>query len=424
LKVGYDFSYFSLTSSTGYIDYKNYSALTFEPIGVNTLQFTKLDRTTFSEELVFNSRSEGPWRWTVGGMYRDSDDRHRIDFDPTRFRFPTSLAQDQEDLSESVAVFGELTRSLFDDKLELTAGLRYFRDDYTFEENVSYTGNPATPLVRTSATFDATTPRVVLTWLPTEQLTMYASYSEGFRSGLTQLPLALATASALGVSTLPPLEPDSLKNYEIGSKGNLWGGVLGFDVAVYYIDWQDTQRSLNIPLFGNNVAPFVGALVNANSVSGTGVDFEFTLRPMRGLLLGANISHNDLRYDSDVVSGGLVIIPQGSTLGTPRTTYGAFADYAFPIGSFTARLAGSLDYISEGCQWGFTAARVPRKTCGTDIKGTRASVSLESGSRWSATLFGENLLNRNDRYSVVAGLPDWDNRLRPRTIGLQVEYNY
>lgn len=430
LKVGYDFSGFSLTSSTGYIDYRNDSALTFEPNGfiggvrINTLQFTKMDRSAFSEEVVFNSTRGGSWRWTLGGMYRDSNDRLRVSFDPTRLIQPVNLPQDQEDHSESVAAFGELTRSFWDGKLELTAGVRYFHDDYEYEENVSYTGNPATPLVQTSAVFEATTPRVTLTWLPNEHLTMYTSYSEGFRSGLTQTPRALAAAAAVGVRDLPPLDPDSLKNYEIGSKGSL--GRVGFDIAVYYIDWQDTQRALSIPLFGNDAAPFVTALVNASSASGAGVDVELTVRPMRRLLFGVNYSHSDLRLDADLVSGGVVSTPKGAPLGTPRTTYGAFADLAFPLGALTGRLAGSMDYISQGCERGFTAARVPFYRCGTEIKGSRASLSLEADARWSATLFAENLLNRNDRYSnnAASGLPDWDTRLRPRTIGLQLQYSY
>jgi len=44
-------------------------------------------------------------------------------------------------------------------------------------------------LLRSDSTFHALTPRVVLSWFPSHDYTMYASYSQGFRSGFPQSEL-------------------------------------------------------------------------------------------------------------------------------------------------------------------------------------------------------------------------------------------
>jgi len=58
-----------------------------------------------------------------------------------------------------------------------------------------------------------------------------------------------------------------------------------------------------------------------------------------------------------------------------------------------------------------------------DVSLVRASVGIESGTHWSAALFGDNLTNEEgisrDQFS-----PRWNTYLRPRTIGVQFEYRY
>ena len=76
LRVVYDFAAFTLTSSTGYIDYQNDSALDLLPFGAPGLALsTVLDSEVLSEELILSSEQNETWRWSLGGMYRDGEDR-------------------------------------------------------------------------------------------------------------------------------------------------------------------------------------------------------------------------------------------------------------------------------------------------------------------------------------------------------------
>lgn len=228
-----------------------------------------------------------------------------------------------------------LTRMLFDDKVELTGGLRYFRDNQSLDEQDQ---SPSRPLINSKAKFEAVTPRVVLAWHPERNLNFYASYSQGFRSGLLQQPSVLRVAPQF-----LPARPDRLHNYEVGAKGSLWGAAVGFDAAVFYIDWQDIQQTLSVEPGANNPA------LNANSASGIGAEYSITLKPVKRLTLTHIFSWNGLTLDSDVISGGEVLFPKGARLGSsPEYTYGFSADYVAPLGNgFELTASASASDISR-----------------------------------------------------------------------------
>jgi iron complex outermembrane receptor protein len=128
-------------------------------------------------------------------------------------------------------MFGQLSRRIFDDKLELTIGGRYFHDDVSSIENGDSTG--AVPGYRAENEFSATTPRAVLTWYPNTDLTVYGSYSEGFRSGAPQ-PFYVTG----GEPGFPAVKPDKLDNYEVGTKADLFDHRVSVDVSFYYMVWK------------------------------------------------------------------------------------------------------------------------------------------------------------------------------------------
>ena len=63
---------------------------------------------------------------------------------------------------------------------------------------------------------------------------------------------------------------------------------------------------------------------------------------------------------------------------------------------------------------------------GDNIFTSRLSFAVHSPEHWVATLYGDNLNNEDGtvRPSRSLNRPFWDSRIRPRTIGLQVEYQY
>lgn len=420
LKVGYDFPGFSVTSATSHLEFSNPGTLDYEaifgPVLASTVLSTEFDSKMFAQELTFNSTGDGPWRWTAGAMYRDAKDK----FFQWRRQYANPNGNRFYDTSESVAVFGELTRQLMDDRLELTGGLRYFEDKVVTQET-SRLQDPAAVLVSTDDTFDAVSPRAMLTWHWSDAVMTYASYAEGFRSGFSQQPVVLLSAP-----WLPPVDPDNLINYEIGAKGSAWSNRLSFDLAVFYIDWQDIQQQLSIQtVSGTGLAFNVSAGVNGESASGVGAEFGLSLRPIDGLILATNFGWNDLTMDADVFSGTTMVFRKGDRItNSPEYTAGVSADYTFPVGGrgYEVVLSTSANYVSLRESRALVAGQSLVRQ-GDNILTARANAGLSSPNGWSALLFVENLTDEDgspiptpDAYAKI--------RLRPRTIGLQLEYRY
>lgn len=413
LRIAYDFPSFTLTSATGYIKYDNESALDLLPLGAPDMPlFTGLYSEVFSEELILSSSNNESWRWSLGGMYRDGEDR--LLQDVLFFAVPIDFS----DRSESFAVFGELTRILADGRFEITAGLRYFEDDVTQIENVPQSGDLNDPTIRDNDTFSKTSPRVVLTWHPAANSTVYASYSEGFRSGFNQ------NANIIRVAPdFPPLQEDNLVNYELGAKGSLGSGLFSYDTAVFYIDWEDVQQSITVDVNGLPTT----VLVNGESASGAGFEFAFTAQPVDALNFGVSFSWNDLAIDGNTLSEGVLLFEKGDRLNySPEYTVGASVDYSFPFGSsgLHGTFSVSGNYSSEQSERSIVGGAQAIGT-GDSILIGRASLAVQARERWTALLFVDNF-NDEDGPPIRTslGIPDWSQRLRPRTMGLQLEYRF
>jgi iron complex outermembrane recepter protein len=416
LKVGYDFSAFSLSSMTSYVSFAQEGYVDLRtlfgtpPVRVRLL--TDLDSEVLSQEFLLSSRGTGNWRWSFGGMYRDAEDRNY------QFRVNRIAPINWSDTSESFAAFGELTRLFLDGALELTAGLRYYEDKVSMHENQKQDGS-ANPLIDRDSKFDTVTPRVVVTTHPSEQLTVYASYAEGFRSGFDQNPLALT-----GAPQFPPVVEDTLRNYELGTKGTFADGRVSFEGIVYYTDWEDIQQFLIVQFLGANVA----AVANAKSASGVGVDFAFSARPADWLQFGLSAGWNDLTFDSDVFSVGAILFAEGDRPSfSPEYTAGAFADLTFGLGGgYDAQLSVSGNYVSEQATREIVPGPTgPAVTVGDNMLIGRASLSINSPARWAATIFVDNVTNEDGAVlAAPVSNPNGALRTRPRTIGAQLEYNF
>ncbi len=423
LNLLYDFASFTLSSSTSSIDYDLYS-LSSATIGGTLPVLSNFTSSIFSQEVNLNSTSSGLWRWSLGGIYRDVKDLIFQNI-PGAFVNPGGIRY--YDYSESFAVFGELTRTFLDGKFEVTAGLRYFED----HNKVKQKSNPfstTAPLINDGAEFDRVSPRVVFSWHASDDTTLYASYGEGFRSGFTQSPTVLGASPGF-----PAVGPDNLTNYEVGAKGNLFGGLVSFDAATFFLEWEGVQQSVRVPIAGP--AGSIAALINGESASGVGAELSLTLRPATGFELGASYSWNALEFDADVITlfsgSSVVLAPEGARLqNSPERTASVFADYRFPIGSLEGSISASASYFSERVQRAIVAAGSPVLVNSSDSpRIMRASLGLSSSDRvWVASLFVDNLTDFKGVYSplpdpTLANLAtDTQFRARPRTFGLQLEF--
>ena len=417
LRIGYDFNSFSVSSMSGYIDYDSDNYFDISPVGpllgvtfpegpnFPPLEHNVLNSKVFSEEINLASKQLDAWRWTAGLSYRDAKDQLLQQF----------IGVGNEDQSKAYAVFGELSRKFYHDQLEWTVGGRYYHDE---ESTTDLAPPPGVPVDQFTASFNAATPRVVLSWFPNPSVTAYVSYSQGFRSGFGQQPVILEAAPGF-----PSVRPDKINNYEIGSKGALWDGRLSFDAAAYYVKWNDVQQSLTVLYQGSTF----GAFVNAGSASGLGAEFAVTARLMDGLDVSVNSSWNNLKIDSDVESADGLLFAKGQRLNrSPEYTAGASIRYSFDLGlgGYTGSLAASGNYTSQMSappQIGVANGMVFE---GNNLVIARVSATVKAPAHWSVTAFVDNINNYNrSPFPEFPGIQEWDERVRPRTYELQLEYH-
>jgi len=245
------------------------------------------EEDTETIEIRVVSTHEGPVSWVVGYFQNEltSDfiseeftpgfDQFAIDnFGGVQLR-PDSLEYIQLTFGDEkeTAFYGEISYR-FMDKLQVTAGYR----DYDFD--VNNTGGFGLPLFETvyfgepqdsinvdlgtnvgSASGDLL--KLNVSYDVDDDNMVYATYSEGYRNGgvnsvpeCTPEQLASEQQQLCATSDEVFVDPDTIKNYEIGYKAALLDHTLRLDVALYFIDWSDIQVSTttangSLPITGN-----------------------------------------------------------------------------------------------------------------------------------------------------------------------------
>ncbi len=437
LKIDYQLPSVTVSNSTSYFQYLNDGALDILPgltLGIfpdSVLSAyglsasspippltTRLTSRVFSDELNLTSKLTGPWRWSAGLFYRNATDSNFQTLGPVGLFIPGNVGE--KDTSKSVALFGEVGRRFADNKWEISVGARYFKDNLSLNETTLFAAPSGTPLLNQSASFTATTPRVVLSWFASRELTMYASYSEGFRSGFPQQAIVLEVAPSYG-----PVSPDKLHNYEIGAKGSAFDGKLVFDSALYYMKWDKIQETLGIAVPPSNA--YIVVNVNGESASGMGIDLAATAHLAEGLTFGINFSFNNLKEDAAVLSQGSILFPKGSRIdSSPAYTGGANLQYNFPFGQngWSGQLQAIGRYTSsQNASHVDAAQQIGVSLVGDAITTGRVSFAVLAPSHWRGTLYCDNV-NNNRGVPLRNTTPDLSPSLRPRTTGVQLDYSF
>ena len=366
LNATIDFGGVALTSISTYIDRdilvsRDASALTgsvsvdlgFPAAGVllpsNLVDMT--DLKTFAQEVRLSSTIDGPLQWVIGGFYSDTERLYsqRLPtpgydaFTDARIGAWTSVAVANgfplnspynADLPYDIrqtAVFGEASYDF--GQFMLTAGARY----YDFEEEREFNSgglfsNGDNNVDRTSS--DGISPRVILTYEPTDDLRINAQASKGFRLGGVNDPLniPLCTGGPNGVDALtygnrPTYEDETLWNYELGVRSQSRN--VSFSAAAFYTDISNLQVTADAGTCSSRV------VFNVPEAHTMGVELEFSVNPTPELELSFAGSLIEAKFDSSVTTtAGVVIagIRDGNRLpSVPNLQLAASANYTVPV---------------------------------------------------------------------------------------------
>ncbi len=400
LVLDLDLGLVTLTSATGY-QHRNFdSSLDLapsSPIAISTDTIFK----QFSQEVRLSSNeNDSPFSYVIGGWYRDF--KSNVDRVGTLFGDPfppLDLKGDAPVDSTSYAIFGDATYK-FTDAFETSVGMRYYWDDR--EAKSSAAGRPLTVA---EDSFNSFSPRVNILYRWDEQVSTYATVSKGFRSGGFN-----NSGSSFG--------PETVWNYEIGTKAALLDNRLLLDLAAYYLDYKNRQAQAII--FVNDV-PFTETN-NGGAASGPGIEASASVMLISGMKLDVNFSYTDLQFDKDTLDTNV-----GDPFSlVPDFTGSVSLSHSFDLpGSLRGFWRTDFQYAADWRSIFRSGDAVLEDFTSTSQSILNARVGIETGNV-TVTLDAYNILGEDAvvfPFSPIA-VNQQANRLRPRSYGLTVRYNY
>ncbi|MEB0138956.1 MULTISPECIES: TonB-dependent receptor [unclassified Undibacterium] len=312
------------------------------------------------------------------------------------------------------ALFGEATYH-FSPTVSATVGARYLRatDSLSRDGDLFFAGGPTHS--DASSNFNATTPKIALSWQVDPNNSVYASAAQGFRLGGQNRAIPAAVCAAdfknLNITAAPTsFDPDKLWSYEVGSKSRLMGNRVSLNVAAFYIDWNQLQQDIVLPGCGFDYETNVG------KAKSYGLEVEMKIKPTSNILLGLSAGYTNAKLATDVPSIGA---SSGDPIqGVPKYNASLTGQYNFDVTNDVYGFArGAVHWV--GASHGSLTHTDPdylRPAYNT----VDASVGASYGN-WEVSLFAKNLLNnekviqRPNVQSVNEGY-----RVRPLTIGLSL----
>lgn len=330
--------------------------------------------------------------------------------------------------TETWSIFGDFTYDLTD-QVSVSLGGRYTEDTRTstvlrrtyiggFSE--FFGGNPI--LIATTsdfngeADFDDFSPRVSLSYHPTPDMNLYATYSQGFKGGSfdprgqTSAAPDLdqdGTVSEQEIFEFMQFDPEEVDSYEIGYKASQLGGRVNYSLAGFYSDYKDVQvpGSIGVDTDGDGVNDtFTGVTTNAAAATIWGVEFEGTATVAEDMArsgdllnLGWSVGYLDAEYDEFIDAFGNDVSDQRVIQNTPDWTANGRITYDTPFQGGNLLLNTQLSYRGDSSQF-----EVPNPFLDQEAFTLwDASIRWETADgRWGFSLTGKNL---TDEEYIVAG---------------------
>ncbi len=274
----------------------------------------------------------------------------------------------------SWALFGEGSMAL-NERLSLTVGLRYSYDDKRFDYRTEPgSGAPGADLTNRD-TWDAWTPRLSLAYRARDELMLYFSASNGFKSGGFN-------GQPQEREALDPFDPERVWTYELGFKSTQ--PRLTLNGAAFYSDYTDIQFGAFLNIDGQPV--FITA--NAGDAEVSGFELEAVAQPFLGTTLSAGVGYLDnhfTRIDPGVPGG----LEDGGVLPRAPEWSGHLAlQHAWETSSPLGTIIAGADYSYRGKVFN-DVQNTPGIAQGAyGLVGARLLVV--PSERWELALFGTN----------------------------------
>ena len=415
------------------------------PIDFDALPAVDVDVPAFYNNEQFSQEAQllidsGGFNGLVGLYYLDA--KARTVFDVRLPGIPALAIQSLTALTfgnvytDTVAVFGDFTYDLTP-MFSVSVGGRYtwdrrrstiLRQTYTnggspyFGGNGAPFGGPTSNFTGT-ADFEKFTPRASVSFKPSPDHTLYASYSQGFKGGgfdprgqstACRTP-AGGTCSPQQVYDFLSFDPETVDSYEIGYKAALFDRRVTLALAGFHADYTDVQVPGSQGVTLNGQQTFIGITTNAGRARINGAEAEVTATLAEDLAgagdrvtFAGTLGYVDAKYTTFIDSRGLNVADRRAFQNTPRWTFSETLGYSVPVGGGSVAASATLSYRSRSQQFEI-------RTPGLDQPGyglLDANLVYAIDERFSIGVHGKNLTDKRyivSGYNFLSQSPDTGN---------------
>lgn len=396
----------------------------FTPIDFDALPAVDLDvpgayfNEQVSQEFQLLWDDGGALSGLVGFYYLDA--KADTLFDVRIFTtFPGLTAFTRADVdTETFAVFGDFTFDLTE-QFSLSVGGRYTWDERSADilrQNYLGGGSPifggaGVPFGGPSTDFNGSrefkkfTPRASISFMPTPDHNIYASYSKGFKGGGfdprgvgANAPAAIPGAPTDDeVAAFLSFAPEEVDSYEVGYKGSL--GILNIAAAAFYADYTDVQIPGSVACTVGGLPTFCGVVSNAGKATFKGLELEANARFDGGFGLSGSLGYIDAEYDEYITNIGNTptdVADFRVVQNTPEFTGSITASYDAQLGAGDLYLGTTFSYRSKTSQF-----EIPNPFIDQDGYGLldASAVYTAPSGNWSLGIYGKNLLDKEYKTS-------------------------
>jgi iron complex outermembrane receptor protein len=311
------------------------------------------------------------------------------------------------------AVFGDLTYHPIHD-IDATFGIRRSWIDQHEYQRFSGLVEGGTTYQNSTTHEDSTSYLGTVSWHPTPGFTGYFRVSSAYHPGGSDLLAPKLLAAGIN----PVYKASTMWNYEVGAKGDLFGGRMSYTLTGFRMLWKDLQIE--------GVLDGLGYEANAGSARSDGVEGSVRFKPVRNLTVSLNAAYVDARITADVPTLNAVDgqpLPQAA-----KVSGSASLDYRFapirsvsPFAGMTYAYRGTSYSGFSGAGFGVTSYQMPGYS----------TLDLRAGVDWSNYSVMFRIANATNSYGIVnvqtipaIGGPLGGSVIPPRTYSLAVAANF
>ena len=438
------------TRTTGFNDQGQYLSELYFGVTEPTTYANQNTLSQFSQEVRVVSRQDQNTKWILGAFYNHLDrenyqDDSGVGFGQVTEEYfgttpqalgafgPNSVFSGTQDVHErDFGVFGEMSWKFFD-RLELTAGARYFNwqqhfnlyfggpgGNNTITQDGQQINGPLTESAGESA--KGVNPRFVANYKLTDNTNIFAEAAKGFRYGGVNeaVPNGLDSNAcgfqlqSLGLSSAPATYgPDNLWSYSLGEKSLFLDDKLRINATLFVIDWKNVQEARYLSCSYTYT-------VNAGTVISKGGELEATYKLTQALTIGLNGSFTHAAAD-----GALPAVGGESgdlTPYTPEWLGAAAVDYKLGSTRF------DVEYSYHGRSGTRFDTSDPNYIVLPAYKNLNLAETVDFGNT-QIGVFARNVLNSSQVTMIYPDLLGTQpgNQVayaRPRTIGLRFSQQF